>query len=807
MGLGIAQVRLLALTHRKSDIELEMSIDSKRKQQLTRKSTELAHDYYAKLNNYNYQYSTTGGFNDLDYNYLMGESNANGTFTKRFLNQILYGTGDVDTKIDNRVILTDSKGQVILNNDLVECVEAAAMYSYPNLYSDGSSPTVADKTAFAIWNFVQNNTSEQGYAALEKLFSGNIQDGYAGFAVDSTNNSIKRNAAINKIIEIIKMLMENGGVQQGGKVYIVNPDLETPNLRKELSVETLNATISQSFGGSYTGGALSFDGSNGDSDLVYLKDTTDSGAQVILSEIATINSECSNGNVYTDPVSGTKAFLKAGTCYTVENCVSSGSSIVSKATSVENWLWDGKQFIPNMRADMLQYLANIVDYLTPMLSAGLQNGYTGTVHLDNINVPGVDNYLNKRVAECNALFNYVNGLSQSEFETFREQISLDGASTHRGYIAARTQIGFGHLIWNDDGTDWVAGGTQQYYESYTYNSSTGKFEGFGAAHNTINAEYYAKYREGGSEALGVGEYRIVNVVYVDGVTQQLAYWNDGSGTLKSSVAGDQTFRNFLYLLDHKGKKPQRVFNFGGGISWIDSTPDGYSPDDISTWFNPTTTGSGGFYYTCLGNSCANALHGATSDRYKYNTATSIINSDYVTEDDRFVREAAANAFAQTGTPGVCTVAGKYYASLNGSLNGSDFIEISNAQYLSYINATTGNTAFDDVQTVSTLQDGLKSGVYQLCMVDNVNTGVYHKNTTMDYFIHRNLCVEKIDMSKREELTAWYNAEQAALSDQENYWDEEITNLSTELTAVKQEIDSVKSLKSNAIKSVFGWGGN
>ena len=143
---------------------------------------------------------------------------------------------------------------------------------------------------------------------------------------------------------------------------------------------------------------------------------------------------------------------------------------------------------------------------------------------------------------------------------------------------------------------------------------------------------------------------------------------------------------------------------------------------------------------------------------------------------------------------------KYFAKMDGQV-----CEISENMYTSMTGSAEYTADFQSVQDTDALQDGLKSGLYQLCMVDNVKSGALKKNTMMDYFVHRNLCIEKVDTSKREELTAWYNAEQAAISNQENYWDEEISNLSTELTSINTEIDSVKSLKTNAIKSVFGWG--
>ena len=98
-------------------------------------------------------------------------------------------------------------------------------------------------------------------------------------------------------------------------------------------------------------------------------------------------------------------------------------------------------------------------------------------------------------------------------------------------------------------------------------------------------------------------------------------------------------------------------------------------------------------------------------------------------------------------------------------------------------------------------------MYQLAMVEDIGRGLLHKNTTLEYFTHMNYVIEKADSSEREEITAWFNKEQALISEKETYWDSEIQNLSTELNSVNTEIDSVKSLKSNAIKSVFNWGGS
>lgn len=120
---------------------------------------------------------------------------------------------------------------------------------------------------------------------------------------------------------------------------------------------------------------------------------------------------------------------------------------------------------------------------------------------------------------------------------------------------------------------------------------------------------------------------------------------------------------------------------------------------------------------------------------------------------------------------------------------------------------TDNSIYQKASNVDNLQAGFKTGVFQLAMVSDWEKGAYHKNTTMNYFTHMNYVSDKEDTSKREEITAWFNAEQAAINEKETYWDTEIQNLSTELSAVDTEIESVKSLKNNSIKKVFDWGGS
>ncbi|MGN1154526.1 MAG: hypothetical protein ACI4S3_10895 [Candidatus Gastranaerophilaceae bacterium] len=119
---------------------------------------------------------------------------------------------------------------------------------------------------------------------------------------------------------------------------------------------------------------------------------------------------------------------------------------------------------------------------------------------------------------------------------------------------------------------------------------------------------------------------------------------------------------------------------------------------------------------------------------------------------------------------------------------------------------SNETYYNIKQNNSNLQEGLKSGLYQLVNVDNIVTGSYAKAQGLNYFKTQNYVVEQTDSGERETITAWYNAARADLNTKESYWDSEITALSAELNSITTEIDSVKKLREDAISSTFKWGG-
>lgn len=472
MGLAVSQVRLLALTSRKADIELQMQINSKRKQMLTRKSTELAQQYYARLQNSNIMYATSNGYEDVNYNYLMGVQSGN-KYSSDFMSQVASGSGSYDSKWENRMILTNQYGQVVLNDNLAKIVQKVS-----DKYKDNNTYTIADKTNIVIKELISSySDGNQTMLGVSEKIKDLVNE--CGLSPD-------------EVIKLMSTILANGGFKDGGTVYIQATARELRSSGGEPSLDVLYETKT--------------DAENG---------TNEKSMSELLKD----------GYVYS--------------VYTSDNSLVKAQQLYYKG-----------QF--TIGRDAAQKLGNLISYFGPMISSALQNGTTAKVTKDN----------------------------------------------ERTDITSENDLEYGECA-------------------------------------KIGSEYF---------------------------------YND-NGTIKRL-------------------------------------------------------------------SCE-----------------------------------------------------EYYDKIN------------------YVVKEGGNTGYDNAKETEKLQTGFKTGTYQLVMVTDATKGIYHKNTTLTYFTHMNYVVDKTDTSKREEITAWFNAEQAAISEQETYWDTEITNLSTELNSVNTEIDAVKQLKSNAIKSVFNWGGS
>ena len=103
-----------------------------------------------------------------------------------------------------------------------------------------------------------------------------------------------------------------------------------------------------------------------------------------------------------------------------------------------------------------------------------------------------------------------------------------------------------------------------------------------------------------------------------------------------------------------------------------------------------------------------------------------------------------------------------------------------------------------------VSDAISSGALQLVGVDDY--GNFDNEMTLTYFVTAGLVDTRTDAESREEITAWYNAEKERITEKESYIDLHMDDLSTELEAIKTEIESIQSLIDDAVDSVFDWGG-
>ncbi|MBR6127332.1 hypothetical protein IKQ21_06570 [bacterium] len=102
-----------------------------------------------------------------------------------------------------------------------------------------------------------------------------------------------------------------------------------------------------------------------------------------------------------------------------------------------------------------------------------------------------------------------------------------------------------------------------------------------------------------------------------------------------------------------------------------------------------------------------------------------------------------------------------------------------------------------------ISDALVSGFFQLQQVNPY--GAYDPDASLTYFCLEGLVIDRQDSDKREEITAWYNAEKERIAEKENWLDIEITDLSTELEAINTEMESIKSYIDDDIQTSMNWG--
>ena len=156
MGLACSNIRLLTLTARKADCEYGISIDSMRKMALSREQSNLSKEYYSKLQAKSIAYYDNGKYNKINYSYLMGYG----------ANYAAITNGSKPLKSENSMILTDYKGQVVMDdayaNALVAVLGSSAMDS------NGRGGTFStDKIPEILAKLVPGHTAEEFKAVMD----------------------------------------------------------------------------------------------------------------------------------------------------------------------------------------------------------------------------------------------------------------------------------------------------------------------------------------------------------------------------------------------------------------------------------------------------------------------------------------------------------------------------------------------------------------------------------------------------------------------------------------------------------------
>lgn len=217
MGLAVSQVRLLALTSRKADVEMQIQLNSKRKTMLTREATDLAKLYYAKLQNTKIQYSTTNGYKDVTYGYLMAQDSAT------FFDSIINADGKVDRKTTDSMILTDTYGRVILSDTMLNVVVSTLNKDATPTGTTQDNMTVEDLTLASMEQLLilysgnNDNSLGVGTSTAAGQLSQVFQSLYTGEAwKDPTDATSQRHPEIGETV--LKHLLREG-YQSGGTLY------------------------------------------------------------------------------------------------------------------------------------------------------------------------------------------------------------------------------------------------------------------------------------------------------------------------------------------------------------------------------------------------------------------------------------------------------------------------------------------------------------------------------------------------------------------------------------------------------------
>ena len=219
MGLACSQMRLLTLTRRKADCEYGISINSMEKMSLTKEMTQLSQDYYSKLHAKNVTFYANGKYNKINYNYLMGYGDYSAILN-----------GDRPLKTDNKMILTDFKGQVVLSDSYANAIKSVLGSSIMD--RDGRGGTFStDKIPEILAVVCPGTTAEKFRNGINhSQFSATTKNTMTGETTGTTvvNNTDTVNSLIDKLIDfyypIFQAAAANGWSAEYNEQITENPD-------------------------------------------------------------------------------------------------------------------------------------------------------------------------------------------------------------------------------------------------------------------------------------------------------------------------------------------------------------------------------------------------------------------------------------------------------------------------------------------------------------------------------------------------------------------------------------------------------
>lgn len=225
MGLACSNVRFLALTRQKSNIQHQIMLTSSAKISLSREMSDLTKEYNSKLQSKNITYYKDGSYKKINYGFLMG-------FGSNYAG--IFDTEGYAVKNDNSMILSNYKGQVVLANSYANAIISALGSSVS--YSAGNGGTFSEDSIPAILAKLFPDFTEEQFSTvlnneeLSSSFDADVVNTATREDVGDTvvNNSAIYSDKIRRILEfyypIFSAAAANGWTTEYNQAINNNPD-------------------------------------------------------------------------------------------------------------------------------------------------------------------------------------------------------------------------------------------------------------------------------------------------------------------------------------------------------------------------------------------------------------------------------------------------------------------------------------------------------------------------------------------------------------------------------------------------------